>query len=179
MFRQSVGLTQRQVASVNNFRRLLTDAREDGLPSRQALNRALRDGRFDRTILRAIREDRPLTNQQVERMVTRYRERYVQYRSEVIARTEAWRAVNQGTEEMYQQAVDAGQIRPEQMTRTWVTARDERVRSSHARLNGEQRGYNETWQGDNGELRYPGDPLAPASETVQCRCRISTRLEAP
>lgn len=175
-FRDSIGLTERQVGAVNNYRRLLTSARMDGLPSEEALNRALRDGRFDRRIQRAIREGTPLSQAQVDQMVERYRQRYINYRAEVIARTESLRAVHQGNEEMYQQAIDAGQFQEDQVRRTWVTARDERVRASHMRLNGEVRGLNEVWEGDEGVLRYPGDPAAPASETVQCRCVVTTRL---
>lgn len=176
-FRESIGLTQRQTQSVNNFRRLLTAARQDGLPSREALDRALRDRRFDRSILRAIRDNEPLTGGQVDTMVGRYEARLRRHRSEVIARTEALRAVHQGTEEMYRQAIDAGQIRPEQLSRTWVTAQDERVRDSHQRLNGEVRAFGEVWEAEGGVLRFPGDPAAPASETIQCRCVLSTRME--
>jgi len=177
LFRDSVGLTARQERAVANFRRLLTTARADNLPSMQALDRNLRDGRFDRTILRSIRDGVPLTDEQVDRMVSRYRERYVKYRSEVIGRTEALRSAHEGTEEMYQQAIDAGQVDPQKLQRTWITARDERVRGSHARLNGERRPLGEAWQADEGELKYPGDPDAPASETVQCRCVLTTRID--
>lgn len=175
-FRQSIGLTERQRAAVANYRRLLTEGRANNLPSQQALNRALRDARSDRSILRAIRENRPLPPEQVERMVQRYRDRYINYRAEVIARTEALRSAHQGTEEMYQQAIDAGQINPDALQRRWVTASDERVRDSHSRLNGEVRRIGEAWEADAGVLRFPGDPDAPAEETVQCRCVISTRI---
>lgn len=177
-FRASVGLTRRQLQSVENFRSLLTEARADGLPSRQALNRALRDGRFDRSILTAIRDNRPLDEAQVDRMVTRFRERLVRHRAEVIGRTEALRSAHQGTEEMYRQAIDSGQFTQEQMIRTWVTAGDERVRGSHVRLNGLARDLDQTWPGDDGPLRFPGDPDAPGSETIRCRCILTTRLEA-
>lgn len=175
-FQQSIGLTQRQQRAVDNYRRLLTEGRANGLPSQQALDRALRDARSDRSILRAIRENRPLPPEQVEQMVQRYRDRYIRYRARVIARTEALRAVHQGVEEMYQQAIDMGQVQASALRRTWVTARDERVRGSHMRLNGEVRGIGEVWQADDGVLRFPGDHQAPGSETIQCRCAISTRI---
>lgn len=174
-FRDSVGLTSRQQSAVNNFRRLLS-ARVDGLPSSQALDRALRDGRFDRSIVRAVREGVPLTQRQIDTMVGRYSQRMVAHRATVIARTEALRATHEGTEEMYRQALDAGHMEPQQLTRTWVTARDERVRGSHSRLGGQEKPFGEPWQSAGGELRYPGDPNAPASETVQCRCALSTRI---
>lgn len=175
-FRQSIGLTERQMASVERFRHLLTDGRAGNLPSRTVLDRALRDGRFDRTILRSIRDNVPLTAEQVDKMIERYAQRFLQYRAEVIARTEALRSTHEGVDEMYRQAVDLGQIDPRGLRRTWVTAGDERVRASHARLNGIEQPLGEPWQADAGPLMFPGDPNAPASETVQCRCIISTRV---
>lgn len=172
-FRRSIGLTLRQERAVQNYRRLLSEGNSE------ALQRQLRDRRFDRTVARAIREGKPLTRAQIDRMVERYSERYVKYRSEVIGRTEALRAVHQGNVEMYQQAIDAGQVRQDQLVRTWVSARDERVRGSHMRLNGLERGFDETFPGDEGEIRFPGDPDAPAAETVQCRCALSTVISGP
>ena len=77
---------------------------------------------------------------------------------------------------MYRQAVETGALDPESIRRKWVTSGDERVRNSHNALNGQERGLEETWQGEDGTLRFPGDPSAPASETVQCRCVLTTRL---
>lgn len=169
-FRQSIGLTTKQQRAVDNYRALLEAGSSD------ALSRQLRDRRFDRTVARAVEGTKPLTKAQVDRMVLRYSERYVHYRSEVIARTEALRAVHSANEEAYQQAIDAGHVRPDQLERTWVSALDERVRGSHSMLHGQVRLHGETWNGADGELRFPGDPDAPASETVQCRCSLATRL---
>lgn len=169
LFRDSIGLTDRQRAAVANYRRLL----EEG--SSESLSRELRNRGDDRMVRRAIREGRSLTPEQVDRMSEAYSKRYLKYRSEVIARTEALRAVHQGTDEAYRQAIDNGLVTSDQLQRTWVTARDERVRNSHDALNGETRGIDETW----GVLRYPGDPAAPPSETVQCRCALSTRIVGP
>ena len=170
LFRDVVGLTPRQEAAVANYQRLL----EEG--SREALTRELRDRRFDRTVARSIRDGEPLTREQIERMTGRYRERYIRYRAEVIGRTEAQRSTHEGVEEMYRQAIDSGQLDPRSVRRTWQTASDERVRSSHGALNGQERLIGETWQGQDGTLRFPGDPQAPPSETIQCRCVIVTRL---
>lgn len=171
-FRDSMGLTEKQERAVHNYRRLL------GANSREALNRKLRDKRFDRTVLRAIENDTPLSQDQIDRMVGRYRERYLKYRSEVIARTEALRAVHEGTEEMVQQGIDGGLINPDGAEREWVTARDERVRDpAHTSMNGQTRPMGQPFESGAGNLlRYPGDPEAPASETVQCRCVVATRI---
>jgi len=176
-FRASIGLTAKQEAAVANYKSLLKLVGSSKASARAAISRALRDGRYDRTVLAAARDGIPLEASQIERMAERYRERMVKYRSETIARTEAMRSVNQGNAEMYQQAVNSGALNKDEIKRKWVSAKDERVRASHARLHGTIRGMDEVWLGDDGPLRYPGDPDAPASETIRCRCCVTTRLE--
>ena len=172
--RQNIGLTDKQATYVDNYRRELEGVGRTKRPGdlHRAQGRTLHDRRFDSTIERAQANQQPLTKAQIDKMVNRYRERYVGYRARVIARTESLRAVHEGTEEMYQQAIESGDLDAGDLTRTWVTAADERVRSSHASLNGEQRAVGQPW----GNLRYPGDPTAPAEETVQCRCVLTTRM---
>lgn len=170
-FRDSIGLTTRQVQTVANYRRLLE------LNSRESLSRTLRDRRFDPTIRRAINTDTPLTGVQIDRMVERYQERLLRYRSEVIARTEALRAVHQGSEEMYSQAIDSGILDPELLIRTWVIADRTRSRDSHRAMSQQERRFGESFTSGAGvPLRYPGDENAPPSETIQCRCVITTRF---
>ena len=176
LFRGSVGLTTRQTQAVANYRRLLTEGQGGDLPSSEALDRRLRDRRSDPTVRRAIRDGTPIPESQINSMVERYQQRYVNYRAETIGRTEALRSVHQGSEGMYQQAVDDGDLDPNAITRTWVTARDNRVRDTHASIGGQERGFNETWSSGGSELRFPGDPNAAASETIQCRCVLTTRL---
>lgn len=170
-FRSSIGLTARQTQAVNNFRRLLDEN------SSEALTRQLRDRRFDSTVRRAIGAGEPLSTDQVDRMTDRYRERFLRYRSEVIARTEALRAVHAGSEEMYEQAFDQGLVDPQNVVRTWNTATDGRVRDHHTTMNGQERRPGEPFVSGNGNaLRHPGDIEAPAEETIQCRCVIGTRI---
>lgn len=170
-FRESIGLTERQVKAVNNFRKLLERR------SSEALTRKLRDRRFDGTVRGSIRSGSPLTRDQIDRMVSRYHERYLKYRSETIARTEALEAVHAGNEESFQQAVDTGDIQAEQLQRTWNTAKDERVRGSHRAMHRQQRSFGEPFKSGKGnELRYPGDPQAPAEDRVQCRCSVGTEM---
>lgn len=170
-FRDSIGLTARQWGYVRNYRRAL-----EQLDS-AALRRELRDRRFDPTVRAALRDETPLTRQQIDAMVTRYTDRFIAHRAEVIARTEALRSVHEGAELMYDQAITAGDLSANDLIREWNTARDERVRSSHKAMHGQKRGYGEAFEsGDGYRLRYPGDPNAPGSETIQCRCVVGTRI---
>lgn len=169
--REGLGLTLRQQQAVQNYRNLL----ESG--SREALGRKLRDRRFDPTVTSAIDDGRVLEKAQVDRMVERYRERYLIYRSEVIARTEALRAVHVGNDEAYEQAFDAGDLAREQVVREWNTAKDERVRSSHRAMHGQLRKVGEAFlSGDGNHLMRPGDATAPAADVCQCRCSTGTRI---
>jgi hypothetical protein len=173
-FRDSVGLTERQQAAVINYRRLLSGSADE---QREALSRELRDKRHDRSVERSISTGAPLSTEQVDKMVERYRQRYIKYRSEVIGRTEALRAVHEGVNEGYEQAIESGKLDRTQLERTWDSSKDGRVRNTHRSLDGQARNWGETWQTANGVLRYPGDPQAPAVETVQCRCLLVTRIK--
>ena len=171
-FRGAIGLTPKQLQIVANYRRSLETLSAD------ALRRELRDRRFDASVRRAILRDEPLTRAEVDRMVGGYRERLLAHRAEVIARTEALRAVNQGTAALYSQAVLDGVLDPNNMQRIWNTAGDERVRGSHRPMNGQTRGMDEAFTSGNGySLMYPGDPSAPAEETINCRCVVAVRIK--
>lgn len=177
LFRDSIGLTAKQERAVANYRRLLESAGTGNDLSGEALTRQLRDRRHDRTVQRAKREKKPLTKAQIDLMVDRYRQRYLTYRSEVIARTEALRSVHEGVIEMYMQAFDSGALDPLECKHEWIATHDDRVRDSHEHLDGDMKPIGEPFQGLNGLLRFPGDPLAPASETVQCRCTLATHMD--
>lgn len=167
-FRDSIGLTPRQQRAVNNYRRLLERAAQGDM---EALRRELRDRRFDPTVRRAARTGEPLTRAQIDRMVERYRERYLKYRAEVIARTETLRALNQGTTEAMRQAIERGDIPADGMDKEWVASRDNRVRPSHVAANGQRRPFTEPYSVGGAALMMPGDPDGPARETIQCFVR--------
>ncbi len=180
-FRDSIGLTTRQWAAVDRYRTSLNAIGTDPRAAEDALGRALRDGRGDAQIKAAAKASRPLPAAKIDWLVTRYSERYVAYRSRVIGRTEAMRAVNQGNHEAYQQAIDAGTIRPEQLEQEWNTTLDGRERDNHLLLHGQKRGWGEVWEtryskGDKA-LKYPGDPAAAARDVIQCRCNLATRIK--
>lgn len=169
--RGSIGLTQYQQRIVNNYRRQLQAGQLSS-----ALQRQLRDRRFDPTLERALRGGRSLSDAQIERQVARYSERWVKFRAETIARTEALRAVHEGSEEMYAQAIEAGDLVADELVRQWHTA-SSGVRDSHVAMRGQLRPFGEPFRsGDGNLLRHPGDIRAPASDTINCRCAVSTRI---
>lgn len=61
----------------------------------------------------------------------------------------------------------------------WATRHDNRVRESHQELEGLKVPFGGMFVVGNGRayLRFPGDPAAPPSETMGCRCRLKYRFQ--
>jgi uncharacterized protein with gpF-like domain len=173
-FRNSIGLTQRQAQFIASYRSQLENL------ERTALRRALRDQRFDRTVERAIADRTPLTQGRVNQLVDRYQQRLVTFRAETIAQTEALAAVQEGNAALYLQAITSRDLEPNQVMRVWHTRGDERVRGSHAPMDGQQRPFAVPFtSGAGNSLDHPGDFRAPASERIRCRCGLSTLILEP
>lgn len=167
-----VGLTAQQEAFVRNARAELLSG--DPAQMRAYLERTRRDARFDAAVRRAITEGRALTAAEADRLTARYADRLLALRGEVIARTETLAALNTAQREAFEQAIDSGGVARQDVRRVWRTAADERVRSSHQRLNGESVGMDE--QFSNG-LLYPGEPGGAPEEVINCRCWADMRID--
>lgn len=61
-------------------------------------------------------------------------------------------------------------------TKTWVTRRDGRVRPEHVLLHGKSVDIGEQFDINGVKMRFPGDPIAPPSMTINCRCRIKFEI---
>lgn len=173
-FRDVIGLTRRQERAVQRYRELLERN------SSEALDRVLRDRRFDRTVERAISGGEPLTREQIDRMVSRYRERYRAHRAATIARTEAGRAASLAQEEALEQALKITNTPRSRVRRIWRSVQDARVRDTHVKLNGQEQPEGSAFVSPSGaRLRFPRDPRAPAAETINCRCVAETKIAPP
>lgn len=145
---------------------------------RHYLTRALRDRRFDALILKAIREGKPLDAATIAKLLARYADRLLAHRAQTIARTEGLAALNAGRHEAYLQAIQAGKVRAEDVTRVWRDSADNRVRDTHRDLSGTSVGMYEHFVTTRGNrLLYPGDPNAPAEEIINCRCIVDYRID--
>ena len=201
--RSVIGLTDRQAQAVKNFRKELQTFHlkrsaggwnlggkisrapggaqtfavdEDGLPKDGILERRLRDFRFDGQLQRAMASGKPLTPEQIDKMVDAYARKYLRHRSENIARTEALRTTNFGVQDAWRQAIEQGKVPEELVRRQWAVSRDERlcsVCSPIPKLN-PKRGvkFGEPFTTPKGPQFLP--PLHP-----NCRCSITVRLWEP
>lgn len=87
----------------------------------------------------------------------------IRRRARTIVRTETVRAANYGTflgADKYEYEVE----------KEWVAINDTRTRATHRHADESKREVEERFS--NGCL-FPGDPSAPAKETIMCRCRLN------
>lgn len=161
-----IGLTERQATAVMNFRKALEGR------SMEALSRQLRDRRYDAAMRdNAVRtsdgkinpDHKPLSEEKINMLVRRYEGRMLAYRAEVIARTESLRIQGEAQLLSWNDAVNRGAVSIGQMTKTWFTARDEKVRPAHAAMHGVVVGLNDYFMAeDTGPILMPSAP--------NCRC---------
>jgi hypothetical protein len=135
-----------------------------------ALTRGLRDKRFDGAVRKAAAKGEPVPAELRGKMVTAYRNRALRYRAQTIARTETIAALHTAQDQALDQAVGTGAIRQAQITMTWRSAHDARVRDAHRELDGQSIRKGGVFQSILGPIRYPGDPNANIANTAQCRC---------
>ena len=88
-------------------------------------------------------------------------------RAMTIARTETVGAYNFGTVEAWRQS---GVVQ----TKTWLSARDDRVRDSHKELDGETVPLDQIFS--NG-LEFPGQTGGAPGEVINCRCNLLSKPE--
>jgi len=90
-------------------------------------------------------------------------------RATVIARTEAIGAMNAGRSDSFSAyAEETG----EELERYWLATDDNRTRHTHDVADGQRVPLGRPFIVGGFELRFPGDPLGPPQEVIQCRCTM-------
>ena len=88
----------------------------------------------------------------------------------LFARTAITGAQNGGRQAQMEAAAEDGI----EQKKEWVATLDGRTRDSHRRLDGQQVGVNESFEGEFGKIMFPGDPTAHPAEVYNCRCAMIT-----
>jgi hypothetical protein len=144
------------------------------------LERKQRDGRFDSVVRNAIASGKPLTQEQIDALIGRYSDRLLQLRGETIARTEMIQSLNMSADLAFRQAIDEGTVSAKLITKTWDATGDRRTRHTHMAMDGQRVQFDEPFKTPYGaRLMFPGDISlgAPASEIINCRCRVSHNVD--
>ena len=140
----------------------------------------LRDRRFDRSIMKAIRDvaagkPNPLTRDRIDEMVAKYSDRLLKRRAEDIARTETASGVEMARAEATRQALDKVGLPGEALTKGWYHSGSsgEDARVQHVIMHGrEVVGIDTHFVLPDGTLMlHPHDPAGGAKHNSNCRCR--------
>ena len=116
---------------------------------RDLITQGEQEGAGVEEIARAIRQNMP----QMSRL-----------RSHVIARTETHMAASWAN----QTAAEESGI---ELVKEWCSSADDRTRETHIEADGQRVPLSMSFNVGGYSLMYPGDPTAPAAETVMCRCQ--------
>lgn len=163
----AIGLNAQQEAAARNYEAALRAG-----DMARARDYKLRDKRFNH-------DKAPDGPDKIDRMVEGYRKKALAYRALVISRTESIRALHVGQHQLWEQQVQEGRVRLEDVHRKWIYSADSKVRHAHKtipRRNKEGRGLREAFDTELGPLMFPGDPAGKAANVIQCRCTVITRL---
>lgn len=89
-------------------------------------------------------------------------------RATVIARTESIGALNAGRTDAFNLVAESD---PDtSYERIWLATDDSRTRETHRIADGQRVAVGQAFAVGGFELRFPGDPLGPPQEVIQCRC---------
>ncbi|MBL4768346.1 MAG: hypothetical protein JKY94_11645 [Rhodobacteraceae bacterium] len=147
---------------------------------RKYLRRGLRNKSYDQMVIRAIKDKKPVPADMARKIVARYEDKLLFSRGETIARTELLQSLHASQDEAFQQLYDDGKLTPDQVTSTWDAAQDADTRASHRFMDDQVQATDGTFTTGAGyRMRYPGDSSlgAPASEIVNCRCRVRKNID--
>lgn len=108
-----------------------------------------------------------LTIPQTARKLAELYDDFKGLRSEVIARTETASSMGWGK---YNAARESSARLGMTLQREWVSVLDGRTRPTHAAADGQQVGLHQFYSVGGFAMKHPGDPNAPASELINCRC---------
>ena len=139
------------------------------------------DRRFDRTVLNAIRDGKPMDAKTIDKLTATHRTRLLRDRAETISRNEGLNALRAGERAGFQAMVDNGTVADDRIVREWIPTKDARTRHDHMVMAGQKRvgmGTPFTFP-DGGLAMFPGDTSLDASphDLIQCRCQCSYRLK--
>lgn len=178
-----VGLTRSQAQQADDaFDVLTTDPRSYFIKDRETGRWKPRwkstDRCFDRTVLKAIREETTVSVSDARRIRAHHRSRLLYQRGETIATTELRSATGASEYEALEQMRRREGLSREAIKMEWDAAEDGDTRDSHRLTDGQTRNHGEPFQTGAGNLaRFPGDPNLPASDRIRCRCYLRKRID--
>lgn len=174
-----LGMTSAQAEAASNYYDRLVSG--DSSMMRAALDMKLRDRRFDSVVEKAIDEGTGVLAEDALRMYEKYVDKAVELRGETVSRTETGQAVMAANHEAVEQGLEKTGYTPDAVTRIWRTASDNKVRDSHAEMDGQEvSGLDTPFTSGNGaQMMHPLDDSmgASADDIINCRCDVEVNVD--
>lgn len=171
-----LGLTAQQAAYVDRARQELLSG--DPAAMRNYLERTRRDKRFDRTVLKALKDGKPLPAEAVDRITSRYADGLLKLRADTIALQETFQALGSSRDIAYRQQIEAGRVQGQHITKTWRHTPQEHPRAQHVAMHGQTVPFDQSFTAPDGTLiRYPHAPGTPSRHTIGCKCFAEYRID--
>lgn len=124
---------------------------------RQIVSKGIRDG---------------LSNEDISKLIKSAGD-FSASRARTIAQTETTRSINRATNESYNVFSEAENV---QISKEWISSRDDRVRDTHADLDGQIVAVNDDFEVDGYSGSAPSNFGAPEMD-INCRCTIAPVIE--
>jgi hypothetical protein len=150
--RSVIGLAPNQETAVANFEKALRGENPNATPT----DYKLRDKRFDRTLAKG-----PLSEAQIEKMVTAYRKRMVAFNAETNARTAALDAQKLAQRLAWEDAIAKGLVEPGSLYKTWRGVMDDSERDTHIAMEGDTVPFDQP---------HTNGQMIPGEGEWGCRC---------
>lgn len=164
-----LGLTSHQAGFVENARQELLSG--DPAALKNYLARSRRDKRFDRTVSKAIADQKPLPVATVEKIAGRYSEGLLKLRGDTIALQETMAALAASKDEAFRQQIEKGTLLAVHVTKTWKHTPQEHPRVQHVAMQGQTVRFDEPFIAPDGTaISYPHAPGVPAKHAIGCKC---------
>lgn len=171
-----LGLTSQQSQYVASARQELLSG--DPAALRNYLARGRRDKRFDRTVAKALREEKPLPGDMVERIVGRYSDGLLKLRADTIALHETFEALGAAKDIAFRQQIEKGNVQSHAVTKIWRHTRQEHPREQHVQMQGQVVQFDQPFIAPDGTaIPYPHAPGVPARHSLGCKCFAEYKID--
>lgn len=173
-----IGLTNSEIATADRAYDELRSGSRSAMSN--YLGRKTRNRSFDPLVVRAIQDGKPVPASVARKIIGKMKDNMLRVRGERIARTELLGGLHHANNEALEQMIEAGKVSRDAVQNEWDAANDMDTRDSHAAMDGQVRPQGQPFvTGAGYQMRFPGDRSlgAPASEIINCRCRLIRRID--
>ncbi len=162
-----LGLNAPQARAVRTMRKQLENL------DKGYFKKKLRDKRFDKIVRKAIEKGEPLTQTQINRIVSRYEDRQLRFRAENVARYETNASLTEGQFNGFQEMLQDGLIDGIDKEWKWNAGGQEQPRIMHQAMSGTVIDFQDDFIFLDGVvMAHPHDERGGAEHNMACRCTV-------